>query len=131
MFFFGSSGSLEEHINSLGKLNNQKCSKYDVTKMAATSLKRFPHYILASAKFYILLPVCVQRKCFMSFGSTGSVEEHIKCLEKMNNRNSLNMTSQKMAANGQKRLPHYILASAKFHILLPVYVKKETFDVFW
>ena len=67
----------------------------------------------------------------MFLDSTGSVEEYFKSLEKFDNKNALNMTSQKMAANGQKRLPHYILASAKFHILLPVYVKKETFDVFW
>ena len=57
MVFLGSSGSLEEHIKSLGKLSNQKCSKYDVTKMAASGLKRFPHYILASVQFHILLPV--------------------------------------------------------------------------
>ena len=54
-------------------------------KMAASGLKWFPQYILASAKFHILLPVCVKRKRFMFFGSTGSVEEHIKSLEKFNN----------------------------------------------
>ena len=32
MVFWGSSGSLQEHIKSLGKLNDQKCSKSDVTK---------------------------------------------------------------------------------------------------
>ena len=63
--------------------------------------------------------------------STGSVEEYLKSLEKFNNQNALNMTSQMMAANGEKRFLHYILTSAKFHILLPVYVKKETFYVFW
>ena len=63
--------------------------------------------------------------------STGSVEEYIKSLEKFNNQNALNMTSQKMATNGEKGFPHYILASAKFHIILPVYVKKETFYVLW
>ena len=100
--FKDSTGSVEEYIKSLEKFNNQNALNMTSQKMAANGEMRFPHYIhvLASAKFHILLPVCVKRKRFMFLDSTGSVEEYFKSLEKLNNRNSLNMTSQKMAASG-------------------------------
>ena len=42
MDFLGSSGTLDEHVKSLGRLNIQKCSKYDVTKDGRQCLGTVP-----------------------------------------------------------------------------------------
>ena len=41
------------------------------------------------------------------------------------------MTSQKMAANGHKRFPYYILTSVKFSNFLPVLLNRKRSMVHW
>ena len=55
-----------------------------------------------------------KKKRLMFFGSTGSVEEYLKSLEKFNNQNALNMTSQRwppMARNGSRIIYSHLLNS--------------------
>ena len=73
--------------------------------MAANGHKRFPYsHLLNSVISYQLL---LNRKRSMVFCSIGSVEEHTKCLQKLDLQKGAKYCAKNMAAGGWKKFPDY------------------------